>query len=185
MANFSRSRSPRQQLQSWLNQFHPLHDKLRRDPLARLTTLAEVAVAADLGVRIDVNQATVDDWLRLPGISIHQARTLVSLSQSGVVFYAIEDVAAALSVSTQHLAPLHPILQFCFYDESSSVAPVSVSLNQATFTQLLALPGMSPVLAERIINERRRSPFINWSDAHHRLRLTAQQINEWIHYLKV
>ena len=98
MAQFS-SRSPRQQLQTWFNHFHPLKAKLRRDPMMRLSTAAEVVVAADLGVRIDANQATVDDWLRLPGLSIHQARTLVRLSQNGVVFYALDDVAAALGLA--------------------------------------------------------------------------------------
>lgn len=187
MANFShgRSRSLRKQLQTWLNHFHPLKDKLQRDPLVRLTTLSEVAVAADLGMRIDANQATVDDWLRLPGLSIHQARTLVALSQSGVIFYSLDDIAAALGLATQQFAPLEPILQFCYYDESSAVAPLSTSLNQATVAQLMALPGMTAAIAERIMHERRRSPFTNWSDVHHRLRLTANQTSQWMHYLKV
>ena len=118
MTQFS-SRSPRQQLQTWFNHFHPLKAKLRRDPMMRLSSAAEVVVAADLGVRIDANQATVDDWLRLPGLSIHQARTLVRLSQNGVVFYALDDVAAALGLAPHHLTSLAPILQFCYYDEAS------------------------------------------------------------------
>lgn len=184
MTPFS-SRSPRQQLQTWLHQFHPLSTKLRRDPMMRLSTVSEVAVAADLGVRIDANQATVDDWLRLPGLSIHQARTLVNLSQSGVVFYALDDVAAALGLATQHLASLAPILQFCYYDEASPLTALPPSLNQATVAQLMALPEMSAAIAERILNERQRSAFTSWSDVQHRLRLAPGQISQWMHYLKV
>lgn len=185
MANFSRTRSKslRQTWQTWLNRLHPLRERLQQDPLARLTNLAEVAIAADLGMRIDANQATVDDWLRLPNISIHQARSLVSLSQSGVVFYGPDDLAAALGVPSQHLAPLAPILQFCYYDEASPVAALPPSLNQATIAQLMTLPGMSGAIAERIVNERRRSPFTNWSDVHHRLRLAPEQTSQWMHYL--
>lgn len=184
MPQFS-ARSPRQQLQTWFNQFHPLSAKLRRDPMVRLATASEVAVAADLGVRIDANQATVDDWLRLPGLSIHQARTLVNLSQSGVVFYGLDDVAAALGLASYHLTCLAPILQFCYYDEDSPLTALPPSLNQATVAQLMALPDMSAAIAERILNERQRSAFANWSDVQQRLRLSPEQISQWMHYLKV
>ncbi|MEM9768733.1 MAG: helix-hairpin-helix domain-containing protein [Cyanobacteria bacterium P01_D01_bin.71] len=186
MANFARvlSELPRQTVRAWRQYFHPLRERLQRDPLARLETAAEVAIAADLGIRIDVNQATVDDWLRLPGISIHQARTLTRLSQHGVVFYALEDVAAALGLPDQRLLPISPVLQFCYYDESSAIAaPGLGSLNQATMGQLMTLPSMSPAIAERIMNERRRSPFTSWSDVHHRLRLTPEQTQQWMHFL--
>ncbi|RZM79247.1 helix-hairpin-helix domain-containing protein [Leptolyngbya iicbica] len=186
MSRFSpSSQSPRQRLKRWANQFHPLKAKLQRDPMLRLETVTDLAIAADLGVRIDANQATVDDWLRLPGLSIHQARTLVTLSHSGVVFYSVDDVAAALGLAASQLAALEPILQFCYYDAASPIATLPPSLNQATIAQLLALPGMSSPMAERILNERQRSPFTNWSDVHHRLRLTAAQTSQWMHYLRI
>jgi len=187
MANFLRAQtqSPRQGWRTWLNRFHPLRERLQRDPLTRLENLAEVAIAAELGMRIDVNQATVDDWLRLPNVSIHQARTLVSLSHSGVVFCGLDDVAAALGIPSPQLAPLAPVLQFCYYDEASTVTALPTSLNQATTAQLMTLPGMSMAIAERIVNERRRSPFTNWSDVHHRLRLAPEQTSQWMHFLKI
>lgn len=178
-------RTSRQKVYSWLRRFHPVRERLKRDPLGRLNNLEEVAIAADLGIQIDVNQATVDDWLRLPGISIHQARMLTRLTQSGVAFHCLEDVAAALGVAPQRLLPLNPVLLFCYYDPVSTVAPVALSLNHATAAQLSTIPSMSPSLLERILNERRRSPFTNWSDVHHRLRLTPEQTSQWMHYLKV
>ncbi|MCX7594440.1 MAG: hypothetical protein N2235_11880, partial [Fischerella sp.] len=44
-----------------------LRSKLLKDPYYRLQSVEEIAIAASLGIRIDANQATVDDWLRLPG----------------------------------------------------------------------------------------------------------------------
>jgi DNA uptake protein ComE-like DNA-binding protein len=174
--------APQPRLQTWFRRFHPAWERLRRDPLGRLQTVEDVAIAAALGIHIDVNQATVDDWLRLPGISIHQARTLTRLTASGVAFHCLEDIAAALGVACHQLAPLQPILQFCYYDPASHITPVAISLNQATIAQLNTIPGMTPLLLERILNERRRSPFTDWSDAHHRLRLSPEQTSQWMHY---
>ena len=91
-----------------------------RDPYYRFRSIQELQTAARMGVRIDVNQASVDDWLRLPGLSIHQARTLVSLNQTGVLFHCLEDVAHALKVPLPRLQPLAPILQFCYYERNES-----------------------------------------------------------------
>jgi DNA uptake protein ComE-like DNA-binding protein len=134
---------------------------------------------------MDVNKATAAAWLPLPGISIHQARTLTRLTQSGVTFHCLEDIAAVLGISYQRLLPLHPLLQFCYYDLDSPVKPTPILLNQATIAQLQTLPGMSLPLLERIINERRRSPFTDWADVHHRLRLTPEQTSRWLYWLRV
>ncbi|MDF5727512.1 MAG: ComEA family DNA-binding protein, partial [Rhizonema sp. PD38] len=75
-----------------------LRSQLLNDPYYRLQSGEEIAIAAELGIRIDANHATVDDWLRLPGLSIHQARSLVELSHAELKFYCIEDIAAALSM---------------------------------------------------------------------------------------
>ncbi|MGF1524789.1 MAG: helix-hairpin-helix domain-containing protein [Leptolyngbyaceae cyanobacterium] len=181
-----RSRSPLQRwLHIWQQLTHPARTRLQRDPFSRLTSVEEIPIAAALGIRIDANQATIDDWLRLPGISIHQARTLTHLSHSGVSFHCIEDLAAALGIPCRQLIPLRPLLQFCYYDPASTAEPVPISLNQATQDQLLALPGLSPLLAERILNERQRSPFTNWADIHQRLRLTPEQTTQLMYYIRV
>ncbi len=174
-----------QALSTWQAMAHPASQRLRRDPLARLQSVAEVPIAVALGIRIDVNQATVDEWLRLPVLSIHQARTLVRLSQQGVAFYSLEDIAAVVALPEHQLKPFLPLLQFCYYDPVLPGRSPPLSLNEATATQLLALPGMTPPLAERILNERRRSPYQNWADAHQRLRLTPEQTARWRHQMRL
>lgn len=169
-------------LRWWL---HPAYDRLQKDPFARLLSFEEVPVAITLGIQIDANQATVDDWLRLPGISIHQARTLTALSHSGIAFHCLEDVAAAIGIPCRQIGPLRPILSFCYYDPASAVTLQPIWLHQATASELMALPGMSSELAERILNERRRSPFADRADFHHRLRLTPEQTTRWLYYLRL
>lgn len=170
-------------LVQWTQQQPKLHARILADPYYRFQSLAEVALAADLGVKIDVNQASVDDWLRLPGLSIHQARQLVHLTQHGVQFYCIEDVAAALSLPVQRMQPLAAILQFCYYD--SAALATSVNLNAATTEQLMGIPGMNATVARSIIRDRMtRGPFQNFADLQQRLNLAGETAQALLPYLR-
>ena len=104
---------------NWLSELklqgRSLKSRIRDDPYYRFQSLNEIRLAVSLGIYIDVQQATIDDWLRLPGLSIHQARMLTQLSESGVQFYCVEDIAAALGLSIQRLKPLEPILHELFW----------------------------------------------------------------------
>uniref|UniRef100_B8HKM4 DNA uptake protein n=1 Tax=Cyanothece sp. (strain PCC 7425 / ATCC 29141) TaxID=395961 RepID=B8HKM4_CYAP4 len=164
--------------------FPLLRSRLQIDPYYRFQTLAEVQQAAALGVRIDVNKAAVDDWLRLPGISIHQARTLVQLTQNGVQLYCLEDLAAVLDLSLQRLAPLAPILQFCYYDPAS-LSPQRLNPNTASIEQLQQLPGIDAALAHQITRERLAiGPYRHLADFQQRLDLPGGLINQLLPYLR-
>ncbi len=167
---------------NWL-QLQNLRNRLLNDPYYRLQSLEEVAVAAAIGIQIDVNQATVDDWLRLPGLSIHQARSLVELCRSGVQFYCLEDIAAALNLPLQRLKPLEPILKFCYYDDS--VSPTQrINLNTASVETLARIPVMNLALAEAIVENRSLGGrYRNLVDFQRRLSLRGNLITQLMHYL--
>ena len=130
--------------------------KIANDPYYRFQSLTEIAIAAKLGVKIDVNLATVDDWLRLPGFSIHQARSLVELVRMGVELVCLEDVAAAIGVSMQHLQPYEPVLAFAYYDRLSPLSPVKTNINSASLEELAAIPAVTYNLAQEIIFQRQQ-----------------------------
>ena len=162
-----------------------LRARISADPYYRFQSLMEVGVAAELGVSIDVNQASVDDWLRLPGLSIHQARQLVQLTQNGVQFYAIEDVASALSLSVQRLQPLAVVMQFCYYDPDSIARAPALSLNIASVEQLLAIPGVVPRVARSIVRDRiAHGPFQNLADLQQRVNLSGGMTQTLLSYLR-
>lgn len=163
-----------------------LRAKLLNDPYYRLQSGEEIRLAVKLGIRIDANQATVDDWLRLPGLSIHQARSLVELSRSGVKFYCIEDVAAALAMPIQRLEPLAPLLSFIYYDNESLDYPHQlVNLNTATVEQLLQIPFMDVSLAEAIVQNRLSAgSYPNLADFQRRLELPGEAIAELMYFLR-
>ncbi|MBD1823766.1 ComEA family DNA-binding protein [Cyanobacteria bacterium FACHB-DQ100] len=162
-----------------------LKSKIQNDPYYRFQTLAEIRIAADLGIQIDVNQAGVDDWLRLPGLSIHQAKTLTQLSELGVQFLCVEDVAAALGLSLQRLKPLEPVMKFCYYDPESLHQIQRVNLNMATAIELTQIPQIRSVLARAIVRNRQsQGSYKDLVDLQQRLSLPNHLIAELMHYLR-
>ncbi len=162
----------------------PIKTKILNDPYYRFQNLTEIAIAVELGIKIDANRATVDDWLRLPGISIHQGRNLVELTRMGVLFLSIEDLAAALNTTSDRLRPIEPILEFCYYDPQSTLSPQRIDINSATTEQLTELPFADRALAEQIIENREKyGNYRNISELQRRLSLNAQAIGQLMHYL--
>jgi DNA uptake protein ComE-like DNA-binding protein len=160
-----------------------IRQRLLDDPCYRMRSLAEIATAAELGIKIDVNRAGVDDWLRLPGISIHQARSLVQLSQAGVQFYSLEDIAAALNLSVQYLKPLAPVLSFCYYEDLDSIGRVNP--NTASVEQLRQIPIVDSFLASAIVENRMAAGnYRNLVDFQQRLSLSGQLTGQLMHYLQ-
>ncbi len=172
----------------WSNKLNLNRQAIRKrilnDPYYRFRSLEEVAIAEELGIKIDVNQATVDDWLRLPGISIHQGRTLVELVSMGVELLCVEDLAAALSIPIQRLKPLTPILVFSYHDPDSLLTPQRVNINTATVEELQDIPIIDSPLAHTIINSRQKNGYYkNLADLQRRLSLTGSIISELMYYL--
>ncbi|MBW4612549.1 MAG: ComEA family DNA-binding protein [Desmonostoc vinosum HA7617-LM4] len=163
-----------------------LRAKLLQDPYYRLQSGEEIQLAVELGIRIDANQATVDDWLRLPGLSIHQARSLVELSGSSVKFYCIEDIAAALSIPAQRLEPLKPLLNFSYYDDESLDHPTHlVNANTATVEKLIQIPFIDMSLAQAVVQNRLTAgPYRNLVDFQRRLQLPGDAIAQLMYYLR-
>ena len=176
-------------MKNWLprnSKLQKLRSKLLNDPYYRLQSGEEIAIAVELGIRIDTNQATVDDWLRLPGLSIHQARSLVELQSAGVKFYCIEDIAAALNMSVHRLLPLLPILNFSYYDDQSLVnATAKVNPNTATVESLTSVPFIDLSLAQVVVQNRLSSgPYRNLVDFQRRLNLPGEAIAQLMYYLR-
>ena len=160
---------------------HPLSTRLQQDPDYRFQSYEEVALAASWGFRLDVNRATPDDWLRLPGLSIHQARTLSQLTSAGVQFHCIEDIAAALSLPQESLVPIAPVLAFYYYAPSSEAARQTLDPNVACVQELAALPTVSPRLAQAIVRERQRGCVRNAAECQARRQLGPELMRRRMH----
>lgn len=162
-----------------------IRNKILNDPYYRFQSLDEIAIAAQLGIAIEVNRASIDDWLRLPGISIHQARTLVELVGMGVQLLSVEDIASAIAVPVQRLKPLVPVLAFSYYDTESLLAPQRINPSTASVEQLAAIPLLDDRAIARIISDREQNgTYRNLVDFQRRLAFDSHLIAQLMHYLQ-
>ena len=157
---------------------------LWQDPRYRFQSLLELNQAVRQGFRLDVATATIDDWLRLPIFSIHQARLLVQLQRAGVSFHCPEDIAVALGWTPAQIAPISTALQFTYYEADSPLNCPRLNPNRAEANRLLSLPGMDAVLVQRLISDREeRGHFQNLADFQARLDLPGEHISDLMYYL--
>jgi DNA uptake protein ComE-like DNA-binding protein len=157
--------------------------KMANDPYYRFGSLAELPIAAELGIRIDVNSATIDDWLRLPGLSIHQARSLVGLQQAGLELYSIEDLAAALGMPVQRIQAWSLVLSFQY--RVPELQPVLCNPSFASLAELMQIPEIDVGLIELIMIDRQSNgTYRDLGDFQHRLSISGIILGKLMHYLK-
>lgn len=163
--------------------FHPLRRCLQQDPFYRFRSSDELQLAASWGMYIDANTASIDEWLQLPGLSIHQARYLNKLTSNRLFFNCTEDIAAALNVPVAQIRSWEVILRFCYYEVDDAIEPVSINVNTATAAELVSVPSIDSFLARAIIHYRRNGRYQDLTDLQQRLRLKTQAAVELLHYL--
>lgn len=155
--------------------------RLQQQPAAPLRDGGEVARAAALGWRLDVNRATQADWLRLPGCRPHQADLLVRLRKGGVQLSGPDDLQRLLQLDPPTLATWLPLLEFRWYGEPViAEEPPPLPLNRADARQLEQQLGLSPERIGRLLRERRRAPFRDLADLQQRLQLPPHLVESWI-----
>ena len=158
-----------------------LREQLQNDPYYRFRSFEELNWAAEWGLKIDVNRASIDDLLRLPGISIHQAKAAIALIENGVQFLSVEDLAGALDIAMPRLLPCEPILNFSYY--TPEITPQKLRINQATASELGQIPIITTELAANIISERQHGAFANLAQLQQRLNLPGQIVSELLPWL--
>ena len=157
--------------------------KLRQDPQRRLQDPSEAQRAAALGWRLDVNRASADDWLRLPGITATQVDLLVRLQRGGVQLSGIDDLERLLELPRRQVLAWEPLLLFRWYGDGAphSASPRAVDLNHATAAALeQELPQLDAVRRTRLLRERQRTPFRDLADLQQRLQWPPALVEELI-----
>jgi DNA uptake protein ComE-like DNA-binding protein len=109
----------------------------------------------------------------------------VELSRAGVIFYCIEDVAAALGLPVQRLEPLKPLLNFNYYDQNSLDKPQQVNPNTASVESLAKIPFIDLSLAQTVVENRLAAgPYRSLADFQQRLELSGDAIAQLMYYLR-
>ena len=143
-------------IDSWKQYFEPLSSGSGLDPssLQRLPTsdtVLDFQIGSDTPWDIDINQATLDDWRAVPGVSGRKAHDILMHQGARGDFAGVEDLHQRVGLSSdvyQRLLPRQPI-----------------DLNQASAMQLSFLPGLGQERAGRIVADReKRGEFESFQD---------------------
>jgi DNA uptake protein ComE-like DNA-binding protein len=154
------------------------------DPLARqvLRVMKQPSPKPDpaLAWQIDVNRASLSDWLKLPGLQTNQAELLLKLQRGGVQLSGPADLGQILELSEVQLELWKPHLLFRWYSEPPSPVQAPINLNSALAAELSSLEVFSPDGRKRLLRERARRPFSDLADLQERLGLPAGVVEDLI-----
>lgn len=157
--------------------------KLRHQPQLRLSDASQASHAATLGWRLDVNRASADDWLRLPGITAAQVDLLLRLQRGGVQLSGLDDLQRLLELPPDQRKAWEPLLLFRWYGDGAPLqaSPRPLDLNHASAAVLeRELPQLDAVRRARMLRERQRGPFSDLADLQQRLQLPPALVEELI-----
>jgi competence protein ComEA len=136
------------------------------------------------GHRVDINKANRTELMQLPGIGPSRADKILSYRNTKGGFQNIDDLRGVEGIGDATMARIRPWLTveageaeentiqepelLSRKPEKSSATKSGkkpgleglIDVNRASLTELQRLPGIGPALAQRIVDERERKPFV-------------------------
>jgi competence ComEA-like helix-hairpin-helix protein len=140
-----------------------------------------VAPAGDpllVGLPVDLNTAGTAALEALPGVGPALAARIVEDRAANGPFYRVEELDRVSGVGDALLRDLGPLITVGQPGDPPPPAPID--LNTASVDVLVALPGVGPTLAARIVEDRaRRGPFRTVHDADRVRGIGPATIERW------
>jgi competence protein ComEA len=150
---------------------------------------------------VDLNSADVGTLRQLPGVGPHLAARIVEHRSKQGPFGSVDDLRAVPGIGPATLERLRPVVSLS-PDAEANLAPGSpalpkssggklssgeqVDLNTATCEQLMGLPGIGRVLAERIVQDREgQGPFRSVHELTRVRGIKAKTLEKLLPYVKV
>jgi competence protein ComEA len=144
--------------------------------LSQAATVRSLDLAA--APPIDLNRAGRNELLQLPGVGPTLADRIVDVRDSQGGFRSADDLRSVSGIGPARLERLRPWVRgdgdvSAVVPRSSSITTTSkksdaligqIDVNQANTEELQSLPGVGPKMAQRIIDERSKRPFISVDD---------------------
>jgi competence ComEA-like helix-hairpin-helix protein len=131
---------------------------------------------ADAIGSVDLNRADISTLKQLPGIGPHLAARIIEHREHHGPFHSVDDLQNVLGigpVTLERLRPMvfvsqpQPVERSLMTDRPESGSPTPkastdkkrparpADLNRATRDELMSIPGIGPVMADRILEDRR------------------------------
>lgn len=160
------------------NQFSDVEEKFQKDTSYKsFNSLQPERSASELTLTpfpFNPNKLPIEKWKKI-GLSDRQIKTIKNYEAKGGKFYKKEDLAKIYSISQAEYEVLEPFINIPVLDSmpmgqntstkkrmtdpiavvSESITPVvPIALNQADSSRLVAIPGISPWIAFRILKHK-------------------------------
>jgi len=128
---------------------------------------------------LDVNRATAEQWMQLPGCSEAMVDVLLRLQRAGVQFSQADDLFQLLELPALQAEQWRPHLVFHWHGDASPLPePRPLELNAASRLELeQTLLWPEPRLS-RLLQERNRRAFDNLADLQERLCLPPEAVEQ-------
>ncbi len=140
------------------------------DPGAQAALVETAMRPLGRGERVDVDRASVLELRRIPGVGPALAARIVADRETNGAFGSLAGLDRVPGVGDVTLKRLAPMLAFggrAADAPTTGAAGAQVRLNQATESELMALPGIGPVRARAIAAFRDSAgPFRSVADLH-------------------
>ena len=130
--------------------------------------------------RVDLNRATKSELMQVPGIGPQLAERILAHRDTTGRFGRVDDLDGVNGIGPATLDKLRPWLTVGPIEPDSPTEPERltrklhkvekpptpelIDINRATHEELQTLPGIGPVYAQRIIDERKKKPFAAVTD---------------------
>ena len=110
---------------------------------------------ADRPNALNINRASEDEFLFLPGVTRVIARNLIEYRQRRDGFKQIEEILDVKGINRRLFARIRSDISLGL-SSRTLLRPGRVNLNLATHDELCSLPGLTPIVVQRILHQRQR-----------------------------
>ncbi|OOC47672.1 competence protein ComEA [Thermosipho sp. 1223] len=114
---------------------------------------------------IDINTATYDQLLALPGIGPTKAKNIIDYREKNGMFYALDDLLNVSGIGSSTLKKMKPFLRLSkVKNVTKEKVEDKININTASIDELMKLPGIGKVKAREIINYRNKNGLFSSKD---------------------
>ncbi|WP_218081786.1 helix-hairpin-helix domain-containing protein [Anthocerotibacter panamensis] len=150
------------------------------DAQTAIRTLEQAHQAREMGVRIDVNQATQHELVYKLNLPIIQANKILQLRQAGVLFTCMEELSAYTGIPLAKLQAVAPVMHFSYYEFGSGFERWT-RVNALSAAEIVREFDLSLELSQRLVIERdERGAFTSLAQLRERIALPYDQLGKMV-----
>jgi DNA uptake protein ComE-like DNA-binding protein len=145
-------------------------------PGTAIQSTQEIAVAQEIGIQVDINQASQHELVYRLNLPITQANRILELRKAGVMFTCLEELASYTGIPLAKLTALGSLIRFNYYETAEGFERW-MRINLLTAEQISREFTLPSTLSAQLVAERdQHGAFTSLVDLRQRLALPYDQL---------